>query len=68
MADCMNKKLDETHRYISDHDIETNLNATKIVIEKYPDGHDDNDIKTDKEWSTQSYFWKGNENSSGCLK
>ena len=37
---CVNKKLDETYRDISEHDIETNLNATKKVIEKYPDGHD----------------------------
>ena len=36
----MNKNLDETHRDISEHDIETNLNATRVVIEKFPDGHD----------------------------
>ena len=28
----MNKNLDETHRDISEHDIETNLNATKMGI------------------------------------
>ena len=32
MEDCVNKKLDETHRDVSEHDIETNLNATKTVI------------------------------------
>ena len=32
MADCVNKKLYETHIDISEHDIETNLNATKMVI------------------------------------
>ena len=42
----MNKKLDGTHRDISKHDIETNLDATKMVIEKYPDGHDDDEKKT----------------------
>ena len=43
MEDFVNKKMDETHRYISEHDIESNINATKIVIEKYPDAHDDED-------------------------
>ena len=43
MEDCVNKKLDETQRYISEHDIETNMNATKMVIEKYPDGHEDDE-------------------------
>ena len=33
MEDCVNKKPDETHRDISEHDIETNLNSTKMVIE-----------------------------------
>ena len=32
MKDCVNKKLDETHRDISELDIETNLNATKMAI------------------------------------
>ena len=45
MEDCVNKKLDEIHRDISEHDIETNLNATKMVIEKYPDGRDDDEKK-----------------------
>ena len=43
MEDCVNKRLDETYRDISEHDIETDLNATKLVIEKYPDGHDDDE-------------------------
>ena len=38
---CVNKKIDKTQKDISEHDIETNLNATKMMIEKYPDGHDD---------------------------
>ena len=33
MEYCVNKKLDETQRDISEHDTETNLNATKRVIE-----------------------------------
>ena len=41
MEYCVNKNLDETHRDIYEHDIETNLNATKMLIEKYPDGHQD---------------------------
>ena len=32
MEDCVNKKLDKTHRDISEHEIETYLNATKILI------------------------------------
>ena len=43
MKDYLNNKLDETHKDISEHDIETNLNATKMVIEKYQDGHDDDE-------------------------
>ena len=34
MEDCVNKKLDKTHRDISEHDIETNMNAMKMVMEK----------------------------------
>ena len=45
MEDCVNNNLDEIHRDISEHDIETNLNATKMVIEKYADDHDDYEIK-----------------------
>ena len=41
MKDCVNKNLYETHRDISEHNKETNLNATKMVIEKYLDGHYD---------------------------
>ena len=41
MEDGVNKNLDETHRDISEHDIETYMDATKMVIEKYPDGHGD---------------------------
>ena len=29
MEDCVNKNLDETHRDIYEHDIETNLNEKK---------------------------------------
>ena len=32
MEDFDNNKLDETNRDISEHDLETNMNATKIVI------------------------------------
>ena len=45
MEYCVNKKLDETHRYISEHDMENNLNATKMVIEKYLYSHDDDEWK-----------------------
>ena len=71
MEDFVNNKLDETHRDISEHDIETNLNATKMVIEKYADDHDDYEIKKHhrkpKMWNTQSYLWKVNRSSSWCL-
>ena len=43
MEDCVDKKLDEKHRDIYKHGIETNLNATEMVIEKYPYGHNDNE-------------------------
>ena len=43
MGYFVNKKLDEIHRYISEHDIETNMNAKKTVMEKYPDGHGDDE-------------------------
>ena len=33
MEDCVNKNLDETHRDISKHDIETNRDAMKMLIE-----------------------------------
>ena len=41
----VNKNLDETHRDIFKHDIETNRDATKMVIEKFSDGHDDDEKK-----------------------
>ena len=42
----VNNNLDETHRDFYEHDIETNQNATKMAIEKLPDGHDDDEKKT----------------------
>ena len=33
MEDCVNDNLDEIHRDISEHDIETNRYAMKMVIE-----------------------------------
>ena len=45
----MNKKLDETHIDISEHNIENNLNATKMIIEKHPYGHDDDEKKRRKQ-------------------
>ena len=44
MVDSVNKKLDETHRDISENDIETYRDAMKMVIEEFPDGHDDDKI------------------------
>ena len=35
MEYCVNKNLDETHRGISEHDIETKWDATERVIENY---------------------------------
>ena len=46
MKYCVNDNLDETHRDISENDIETNWYSTKMVIGKYPDGHDDDEKKT----------------------
>ena len=48
MESCVNKKLDETHRDISEHDIENNLNAPKTVMGKYPYCHNDGERKTEK--------------------
>ena len=45
MEDCVNKNLDETHTYIFEHDIETNWDAMKMVIEEFVYGHDDDKIK-----------------------
>ena len=44
MEDCVKNNLDETHRDISEHDIETNQYAMKIVIEEFSDNHDDDKI------------------------
>ena len=32
MEDCVNNNLDDTHRYISEHNIETSCYAMKMVI------------------------------------
>ena len=56
MEDFVNKKLYEAHRDISEHDIETNLNATKMVIEKYPYGHDDDEEKNQREQKNVKYI------------
>ena len=48
MEDFVNNKLDETQRDIFEHDVETNLNSMKMVIEKYPDGHDDDKKKNQR--------------------
>ena len=45
----MNKNLDEKHRDISEHDTETNMNVTNMVIEKHPDCHDDDKKKIIRE-------------------
>ena len=41
----VNNDLDKTHRDISEHDIETNRIAVKMVIAEFPDGNDDEKIK-----------------------
>ena len=46
MEYCVNNNLYDTHRDISEHDKETNLYATKMMIEIFPDGHDDDEKKT----------------------
>ena len=56
MEDFVNKNLDETHRYISDHDIETNWCAMKMVIEELPDGHHDDKIKKYQRKNTKVYY------------
>ena len=45
MQYCVNQNLYETHRNISEHDIETNWDAMKIVLEEPPDDYDDEYIK-----------------------
>ena len=54
----VNNNLDETHRDISEHDIETNRDITKMVIEEFPGGHDDDEekkLENKKNCNTQSY-------------
>ena len=46
MGYFVNKKLDEIHRYISEHDIETNPDSIKMLIEECPDGQDDDKKNT----------------------
>ena len=41
MNDFVKNKLDEIHRDIYDHDIETNRDAIKMVIEEFSDDHVD---------------------------
>ena len=43
MGYCFNKNLDETHRYVSEHNKETNQDTMKMVLEEFPDGCDDNE-------------------------
>ena len=45
MEDCANKNMDEIYRDISEHDIETNWDAIKMVLEKIQDGNDDDEKK-----------------------
>ena len=45
MEYCVNKNLDETQRDISEHGIETNWDAMKMVIEECPDDQDDDEKK-----------------------
>ena len=44
----MNKNLDETNRYVSEQDIETNQDAMKMVIEECPNVHDEFERKNIK--------------------
>ena len=41
IEDCVNNNLDEIHRDITEHEIETNRYAMKMVIEECSDGQDD---------------------------
>ena len=50
MEGCVNKNLDETHRYISKHVIKPNWDAIKMLIEEFPDGHDDEERKSIREY------------------
>ena len=45
MEDCVNKNMDEIHRYITEHDIETNWYSMKMAMEEFPDGQDDDEKK-----------------------
>ena len=60
MEYCVNENQDETQRDIYEHDIETNRDAMKIVIKKFLDGHDYDEIKNTREikqrCNTQSYY------------
>ena len=60
MQYCVNQNLYETHRNISEHDIETNWDAMKIVLEESPDDYDDEYIKEVSEkkikFNRQSYY------------
>ena len=41
MEDCVNKNLDEIKRDITEHEIETNGDAMKMLIQKFPYVQDD---------------------------
>ena len=60
MEDFVNKNLDEKYTDVYEHDIVTNQDATNMVIEKFLDGHDDDEgrkhQKDKKRWNTQSYY------------
>ena len=60
MEYCVNKNLDETYRYVSENDKETNRDAMKMVIEEFPDDLDEDEkvyISEKKQKSnTQSYY------------
>ena len=42
---CVNKSLYEIHRYITEHDTETNQDAIKMVLEECSDSQDDDEKK-----------------------
>ena len=61
MEDFVDKNLDETHRDVSEHDIETNWGAMKMVIEEGPYVHDDDkkiNIRARRKISAHSYSWE----------
>ena len=43
MEDCVNKSINETHRDISEHDKESNWYDMRMLIEKFLDGHNDDE-------------------------